>query len=143
MLFRSYCKFLKLTSGENLIVSTEDDCVELVDKKYVEVSEPVEIHSMKMPYAGGIIESYVMQPWLKMSAKEILRIPAHNILVATNVMEKAETQYKQFILEYDQLALATDDDIDKALTNNDELTEDESEEEDYDSWTDSGDRTYH
>ena len=138
-----YCKFLKLTSGENLIVSTEDDCVELVDKKYVEVSEPVEIHSMKMPYAGGIIESYVMQPWLKMSAKEILRIPAHNILVATNVMEKAETQYKQFILEYDQLALATDEDIDKALTSNDELTEDESEEEDYDSWTDSGDRTYH
>ena len=52
-----YCKFLKLTSGENLIVSTEDDCVELVDKKYVEVSEPVEIHSMKMPYAGGVIEA--------------------------------------------------------------------------------------
>lgn len=138
-----YCKFLKLTSGENLIVSTEDDCVELVDKKYVEVSEPVEIHSMKMPYAGGVIESYVMQPWLKMSAKEVLRIPAHNILIATNVMEKAETQYKQFILEYDQMALATDEDIDKALASDDDLTEDESEEEDYDSWTDSGDRTYH
>lgn len=138
-----YCKFLKLTSGENLIVSTEDDCVELVDKKYVEVSEPVEIHSMKMPYAGGIIESYVMQPWLKMSAKEVLRIPAHNILVATNVMEKAESQYKQFILEYDQMALATDEEIDKALASDDDLTEDEIEEEDYDSWTDSGERTYH
>ena len=138
-----YCKFLKLTSGENLIVSTEDDCVELVDKKYVEVSEPVEIHSMKMPYAGGVIESYIMQPWLKMSAKEVLRIPAHNILVATNVMEKAESQYKQFILEYDQMALATDEDIDKALASDNDLTEDEIEEEDYDSWTDSGDRTYH
>lgn len=138
-----YCKFLKLTSGENLIVSTEDDCVELVDKKYVEVSEPVEIHSMKMPYAGGVIESYIMQPWLKMSAKEVLRIPAHNILVATNVMEKAETQYKQFILEYDQMALATDEDIDKALSSDDDTTDEEIEEEDYDSWTDSGDRTYH
>ncbi len=138
-----YCKFLKLTSGENLIVSTEDECVELVDKKYIEVSEPVEIHAMKMPYAGGVIESYIMQPWLKMSAKEVLRIPAHNILVATNVMEKAESQYKQFILEYDQLALATDDDIEKALTSDDDLTEDGIEEEDYDSWTDSGDRTYH
>jgi hypothetical protein len=138
-----YCKFLKLTSGENLIVSTEDECVELVDKKYIEVSEPVEIHAMKMPYAGGVIESYIMQPWLKMSAKEVLRIPAHNILVATNVMEKAESQYKQFILEYDQLALATDDDIEKALTSNDDLTEDEIEEDEYDSWTDSGERTYH
>ncbi|CAB5221942.1 hypothetical protein UFOVP242_156 [uncultured Caudovirales phage] len=138
-----YCKFLKLTSGENLIVSTEDECVELVDKKYIEVSEPVEIHAMKMPYAGGVIESYIMQPWLKMSAKEVLRIPAHNILVATNVMEKAESQYKQFILEYDQMALATDEDIEKALTSDEDLTEDEIEEEDYDSWTDSGDRTYH
>lgn len=138
-----YCKFLKLTSGENLIVSTEDECVELVDKKYIEVSEPVEIHAMKMPYAGGVIESYIMQPWLKMSAKEVLRIPAHNILVATNVMEKAESQYKQFILEYDQMALATDDDIEKALTSNDDLTEDEIEEDEYDSWTSSSDRTYH
>lgn len=138
-----YCKFLKLTSGENLIVSTEDDCIELVDKKYVEVSEPVEIHSMKMPYAGGVIESYIMQPWLKMSAKEVLRIPAHNILVATNVMEKAETQYKQFILEYDQMAVATEEDIDKALSSDDDTTDDEIEEDDYDSWTDSGDRTYH
>ena len=138
-----YCKFLKLTSGENLIVSTEDDCVELVDKKYVEISEPVEIHSMKMPYGGGVIESYIMQPWLKMSAKEVLRIPAHNILVATNVMEKAETQYKQFILEYDQMAVATDEDIEKALSGDDDETDDEIEEDDYDSWTDSGDRTYH
>ena len=138
-----YCKFLKLTSGENLIVSTEDECVELVDKKYIEVSEPVEIHSMKMPYGGGVIESYIMQPWLKMSAKEVLRIPAHNILVATNVMEKAESQYKQFILEYDQMAVATEDDIEKALSGADDSTENEIEEEDYDSWTDSGDRTYH
>jgi len=138
-----YCKFLKLTSGENLIVTTEDECVELVDKKYIEVSEPVEIHSMKMPYGGGVIESYIMQPWLKMSAKEVLRIPAHNILVATNVMEKAETQYKQFILEYDQMAVATDEDIEKALSSDDDTTDDEIEEDDYDSWTDSGDRTYH
>ena len=138
-----YCKFLKLTSGENLIVSTEDDCIELVDKKYVEVSEPVEIHSMKMPYAGGIIESYVMQPWLKMSAKEVLRIPAHNILIATNVMEKAETQYKQFILEYDQLEIKTDEEVEEALASDDDSTDDDFEEDDYDSWTDSGDRVYH
>lgn len=139
-----YCKFLKLTSGENLIVSTEDECVDLVDKKYIEVSEPVEIHSMKMPYAGGVIESYVMQPWLKMSAKEILRIPAHNVLIATNVLEKAESQYKQFILEYEHLAITSEEDLDQALSGDDDVNEDEiSEEDDDDSWTSSGDRIYH
>ena len=139
-----YCKFLKLTSGENLIVSTEDECMELADKKYIEVSEPVEIHSMKMPYAGGVIESYIMQPWLKMSAKEVLRIPARNIVIATNVLEKAETQYKQFILEYEQLAIATEEEIEQALSSDDDTDEIEiTEEDDNDSWTDSGNRTYH
>jgi len=139
-----YCKFIKLTSGENLIVSTEDECNELADKKYIEVSEPVEIHSMKMPYAGGIIESYIMQPWLKMSAKEVLRIPARNIVIATNVLEKAENQYKQFIIEYDSLEMATEEDIEQALSSDDDRDEIEiTEEDDNDSWTSGSDRTYH
>ena len=139
-----YCKFLKLTSGENLIVSTEDECMDLADKKYIEVSEPVEIHSMKMPYAGGIIESYIMQPWLKMSAKEVLRIPARNVVIVTNVLEKAETQYKQFIIEYDSLEMATEEDIEQALSGDDDRSEIEiSEEEDNDSWSSSGERTLH
>jgi hypothetical protein len=139
-----YCKFLKLTSGENLIVSTEDECMDLADKKYIEVSEPVEIHSMKMPYAGGVIESYIMQPWLKMSAKEVLRIPARNVVIVTNVLEKAESQYKQFIIEYDSLEMATEEDIEQALSGDDDNSDNEiSEEEDNDSWSSSGERTLH
>ena len=139
-----YCKFLKLASGENLIVSTEDECMDLADKKYIEVTEPVEIHSMKMPYAGGVIESYIMQPWLKMSAKEVLRIPAHNVVIATNVLERAETQYKQFIIEYENLAIATEEDIEQALSGDDDTDEIEiTEEDDNDSWTSSGERTLH
>ena len=139
-----YCKFLKLTSGENLIVSTEDECMDLADKKYIEVSEPVEIHSMKMPYAGGVIESYIMQPWLKMSAKEVLRIPARNVVIVTNVLEKAESQYKQFIIEYDSFEMATEEDIEQALSGDDDSSDNEiSEEEDNDSWSSSGERTLH
>ena len=139
-----YCKFLKLTSGENLIVSTEDECMDLADKKYIEVSEPVEIHSMKMPYAGGVIESYMMQPWLKMSTKEVLRIPARNVVIATNVLEKAESQYKQFIIEYDSLEMATEEDIEQALSGDDDSSDNEiSEEEDNDSWSSSRARTLH
>ena len=139
-----YCKFLKLTSGENLIVSTEDECMDLVDKKYIEVTEPVEIQSMKMPYDGGVIESYIMQPWLKMSAKEVLRIPARNVVIATNVLEKAESQYKQFIIEYDSLEMATEEDIEQALSGDDDTNEIEiTEEDDNDSWTSCGERTLH
>ena len=139
-----YCKFLKLTSGENLIVSTEDECMDLADKKYIEVSEPVEIHSMKMPYAGGVIESYMMQPWLKMSAKEVLRIPARNVVIVTNVLERAEAQYKQFIIEYDNLDMATEEDIEQALSGDDGNGEIEiSEEDENDSRSSSGAHTLH
>ena len=135
-----YCKFLKLTSGENLIVTTADECTELLDKKYIEVTEPVEIQSMKMPYAGGVVESYIMQPWLKMSAKEVLKIPAQSILIATNLMEKAEVQYKQFILEYEELTVTSEDELEDEY---DEPDDELEEDDDYDSRTSSRDRTYH
>lgn len=135
-----YCKFLKLTSGENLIVTTADECTELLDKKYIEVTEPVEIQSMKMPYAGGVVESYIMQPWLKMSAKEVLKIPAQSILIATNLMEKAEVQYKQFILEYEEVTVTSEDEFEDEY---DEPDDELEEDDDYDSRTSSRDRTYH
>jgi hypothetical protein len=139
-----YCKFLKLTSGENLIVSTEDECDKLDEKRYIEVSEPVVIHSMRMPYGGGFIESYIMQPWLKMSTKEVLRLPVRNIIIATNLMEKAESQYKQFIVEYENSEIATEEDIDEALSGDVDIDENEiTEENDNDGWRRGSDRTYH
>ena len=139
-----YCKFLKLTSGENLIVSTEDECDELDKKKYIEISEPVVIHSMKLPYAGGFIESYIMQPWLKMATKEVLRLPVRNIIIATNLLEQAESQYKQFIIEHDNLEMATEEDIDEALSGDVDIDGNEiTEEDDNDSWRRGSDRTYH
>jgi len=139
-----YCKFLKLTSGENLIVSTEDECDKLDEKRYIEVSEPVVIHSMRMPYGGGFVESYIMQPWLKMSSREVLKIPVRNIIVATNLMEKAEFQYKQFIVEYENFEIATEDDIDEALAGDVDINGNEiTEEDDNDSWRRGSDRTYH
>ena len=139
-----YCKFIKLTSGENLIVSTEDDCNELDMKSYIEVSEPVVIHSMRMPYGGGFVESYIMQPWLKMSTKEVLRLPVRNIIIATNLLEKAESQYKQFIVEYENFEIATEKDIDEALAGDVDINGNEiTEEDDNDSWRRGSDRTYH
>jgi hypothetical protein len=139
-----YCKFLKLTSGENLIVSTEDECDKLDEKRYIEVSEPVVIHSMRMPYQGGFVESYIMQPWLKMSSREVLRIPVCNIIVATNLIEKAEFQYKQFIVEYENFEIATEEDIDEALAGDVDINGNEiTEEDDNDSWRRGSDRTYH
>jgi len=140
-----YCKFIKLTSGENLIVSTEDRCDELDEKKFIEVTEPVVIQSVRMPYNGGFVESYIMQPWLKMTTKEVLKLPVRNIIIATNLLESAEDQYKQFILEYDSFVMTTEEDIDEVLPGGiDNIKEQEvTEEDENDSWSGSYARTYH
>jgi len=60
------------------------------------------------------------------------------------VLEKAESQYKQFIIEYDSLEMATEEDIEQALSGDDDTDEIEiTEEDDNDSWTSSGARTLH
>jgi hypothetical protein len=60
------------------------------------------------------------------------------------VLERAESQYKQFIVEYDSLKMATEEDIDQALSGDDDSSDNEiSEEEDNDSWSSSGERTLH
>jgi len=60
------------------------------------------------------------------------------------VLERAESQYKQFIIEYDSLEMATEQDIEQALSSDDDSSEIEiSEEEDNDSWSSGGERTLH
>jgi hypothetical protein len=60
------------------------------------------------------------------------------------VLEKAESQYKQFIIEYDSLEMASEEDIEQALSGDDDSSDNEiSEEEDNDSWSSGGERTLH
>jgi hypothetical protein len=79
-----------------------------------------------------------------MSTKEVLRLPVRNIIIATNLMEKAESQYKQFIVEYENSEIATEEDIDEALSGDVDIDENEiTEENDNDGWRRGSDRTYH
>lgn len=92
-----YCKFIKLSNGEDLIVHTEDECTELADKQYIEINDPVVIRSIKMPFKGMVVESFVMHSWMKMSKKEAIKLRVNNIIAVTNVLERAEDQYVEFL----------------------------------------------
>ena len=137
-----YCKFLKLTNGENLIVSTEDQCDNFDSKSFIEISNPVAIHSMRMPYRNMVVESFIMQPWMKMAKDEVVRIAVNSIIVTANVVEKAEAQYIEFIANYktmemsdegeqldDQGNNASEEDVLEKFYN---MMQNSSEEEEYD-----------
>ena len=94
-----YCKFLKLSNGDDIIVQTKDLCESLNDKEFLEVTEPVLISSMRIPRGPVIIETYVMQPWIKMAKANVVNIPTKSIIVAVDVHEIAEEQYYEFVEE--------------------------------------------
>lgn len=146
------CKIIKLTNGEDLIADTDTDCANLYEKNYIEVTDPVAIETVSMPYNGMLIETYIMRPWIKLSKEKVLQIPVSSILVATDVIEKAEVQYREFIVKYnnfeeqggpfnglDDESMPSDDDV---LNNYYEML-DEIEDDENDSRPSSRSKTFH
>ncbi len=92
-----YCKFIKLTNGEDIIVQTDDICDTFKNKEFISVIDPVLISSMRRAHGNMIVESYIMQPWIKMGKMDLVQLATKNIIVAVNIHEVAEKQYMEFI----------------------------------------------
>lgn len=136
-----YCKFLKLTNGENIIVSTDDNCETFVNKEFIDIVDPVLISSFRFPKGNMVVESFVMQPWIKMAKNDVMRLPVNNIVVATDVQEMAVNQYKTFVDESvnEVSSELTEDDIEETL--NEYFSDAGDGEEDEENGP--TDRTYH
>lgn len=98
-----FCKYLKLINGENLIVTTDDDCKTFKGKEFLNCVDPVQVGTIKFPRGSMVIESYVLQPWIKMSVDDVVQIPVRSIVVAVDVQDMAFKQYKKFVEEYANL----------------------------------------
>ncbi len=98
-----FCKYLKLINGENLIVTTDDDCKTFKGKEFLNCVDPVQVGTIKFPRGSMVIESYVLHPWIKMSADDVVQIPVKSIVVAVDVQDMAFKQYKKFVEEYANL----------------------------------------
>jgi len=95
----SYCKFLKLTNGEEIIVTTDNDCSDFKSDKYLSVIDPVEVKAMQMVKGPHIVETQVMQPWIRLAKDDIIQIPTDSILVAVDVEDDVADQYAKFLYE--------------------------------------------
>lgn len=92
-----FCKLLKLTNGESLIVTTDDACDTFKDKEFLDVVDPVQVGTIRVPRGNMIIESYVLQPWIRMAKADLVKIPIHNIIVAVDLQDQAKEQYEDFV----------------------------------------------
>lgn len=92
-----FCKFVKLTNGEDIIVSTDDPCLTFKEKEFIDVVDPVALGTVRLPRPTGIIERFVMYPWLKLSKPDVVRLPVKSILLVTDLETEAQKQYLDFV----------------------------------------------
>lgn len=92
-----FCKFIKLTNGENIIAYTEDSCETFKDKEFLEVHNPILVGLVRFPRNGIIMESHMFMPWIAASSSESVKIPISSILVTTDVRDNIAKQYDTFI----------------------------------------------
>lgn len=93
------CKYLKLTNGENIIALTDDACATFKDKEFINVSNPVVVNVIKFPRGNYIMETYMMEPWIRVAKDSEVKIPTKSIIIAVDVKEETAEYYNKFIEE--------------------------------------------
>ena len=94
-----YYKFFKLINGEDIIAVTDDTCETFEDKEFIDIVDPVLICAYRIPREKGIMETYVMQTWMKMAVQDVISLPVASILIAVDVQPKVIEQYDIFVIE--------------------------------------------
>lgn len=91
-------KFLKLTTGEGIICTTDDPCDDWYNRQTISILNPVTINSIKIPRGDMIVESYLMYPWLSFTEDSVMEIPTSRIVVALNVKQGLIKNYLEYIM---------------------------------------------
>jgi hypothetical protein len=120
-----YYKYLKLSSGDNIICMTTDNCEDIYDRKIIQVTQPVILSAIRMPSSRGVVESYIMYPLFSFSGEEVYTIPTSQIVLVINIKENLKNNYLTYLSERDEEEdlLIPDDDEDVIETGEETIEE--------------------
>lgn len=121
-----YCKLLKLSNGEDIIMSTEDNYETFKDKEFLIGKHAVQVGVVRIPRGTGVMETYILQPWIRMAATDSVSIPVTSVVAIVDIDEKAAQQYLSFVEDKPGLTLEVSEEED--------LEELNFEEEEYDGY---------
>lgn len=121
-----HIKYIKLINGENLIVTTDNDCKNFKEYKVINVINPVQIVTLKLNQGPLIVESFAMSTWIRMAVEDVIEIPTESIVIAVDIIPQAIEQYRKFVEELkDSTTTVAEEDSDY-----EEQYEEEDEEDD-------------
>ena len=101
---QKFHKYIKLTNGDDIIATTDNNCENFKQEKVIYVYDPVQIKTIRIAQENYFIESFTMQPWIKLAKDDIMEIPTESIVVAVDIDDKVVTQYEIFLNEYSNSA---------------------------------------
>lgn len=92
-----YHKLIKLTNGENILAITDDNCDTFKNKEFIHVLDPLLLATITIPRSGLVIESYVLQPWLRVVKDDVVKIPVSSIVLVADLEDSTIEQYKSYL----------------------------------------------
>lgn len=97
MEYSTFYKMLKLTSGDNIICGTEDDCKNFPERKIISVTNPVVLNVLRMPREDRLVESYVLVPWFSFSSSNVYEISTEQIITAIEINDSLKYNYLDYL----------------------------------------------
>lgn len=119
-----YYKYLKLSSGDNIICTTTDDCEDIYDRKSIKITQPVILSAMRMPSSRGIVESYIMYPLFSFTEEETYTIPTSQIVLVISIKESLKNNYLTYLSQRNDQEEELVENDDDEIENEEETIED-------------------
>ena len=103
-------KYLKLSTGDNIVCKTDDDCTNLFDRNTISVSDPVVLNAVRVPRGEVLVESYIMYPWFSFSEEKTYEISTKQIILAVNINDNLKENYIGYLKTQEEKEKENDDD---------------------------------
>lgn len=91
--------FVKLANGDNIMCTTFSDITKLQKIKFLEVIDPIQIFSFKIPHNGTIIEKFIIQSWAPFSKTSSTMIPINNVVFVGHLKDFFIERYIDYITD--------------------------------------------
>jgi len=92
-----YFKYIKLTSGDNIICTTTDNYDNVYKQKTISVYDPVVLNPMRVPRGDVLVESYIMYPWFSFSEELEYKIPTNQVVLMVNIKDTLKKNYLRYL----------------------------------------------
>lgn len=89
--------YVKLINGDNILCATSEVIDDISEVGFLQVIDPIQIYSVKVPFKGLLVEKFMMQSWLPFSDTDVVNIPLQQVIFIGNLKEPFLSKYVEYV----------------------------------------------